>query len=361
MEMQGRSVLSQTYAWRTTASPAPRYPACQTTSGGESVLSRFRRARVSSSWPPAATRRSGMRCRPRSSRRRDVFGMTRGEAEQILRSEGYLFPGSSISKAFLRVLSPMLTPPSHLIPDESAVSRRDLGDDDGATLRLARAFLAYGVEPDYARRSTGKTALMLAPELACAGWDNAEDLIVLLIKCGADVHATCNHGRTPLVYAFRSLQMNKNRLDFPSYRSSGAFCVGVAFYLMCVSLAMTRRLLRANWSLYRDPEANFAAMQAGLLSQEEKFMTLHGHDLQGFEPGFCEITVEYLRVWEIDPLVLNFHYMTKVVTRIGLDREAVGEPEDGERAFAFADRSKQMTFLAQDCIRELCTAGSSKS
>ena len=33
-----------------------------------------------------------------------VFGMTRGEAEQILTSEGYLFPGSSISKAFLRVL-----------------------------------------------------------------------------------------------------------------------------------------------------------------------------------------------------------------------------------------------------------------
>ena len=87
-------------------------------------------------------------------------------------------------------------------------------------------------------------------------------------------------------------------------------------------------------------------------------MTLHGHDLQGFEPGFCEITVEYLRVWEIDPLVLNFHYMTKVVTRIGLDREAVGEPEGRERAFAFADRSKQMTFLAQDCMRELCAAGS---
>ena len=39
---------------------------------------------------------------------RDLFGMTRGEAEQILRSEGYLFPGSSISKAFLRLLSPIL-------------------------------------------------------------------------------------------------------------------------------------------------------------------------------------------------------------------------------------------------------------
>ena len=55
-------------------------------------------------------------------------------------------------------------------------------------------------------------------------------------------------------------------------------------------------------------------------------MARHGLDLQGFEPGFCEITVEYLRVWEIDPLVLNFHYMTKVVTRIGLDREAVASP-----------------------------------
>ncbi len=280
---------------------------------------------------------------------RDVFDMTRGEAEQILRSEGYLFPGSSISKAFLRVLSDKT-----VFPDGPAATRRDLRDDDGATLRLARAFLAYGVDPDYARRSTGKTALMLTPELACAGWEDAEALAVLLLSSGADVHATCNHGFTPLVYAFRSLQMNKNRLDFPSYRDSGAFCVGVTFYLMVVSLSMTRRSLRANWSLYRDPEANFAAMQAGLLSQEEKFMACHGHGLQ----GFCEITVEYLRVWEIDPLVLNFHYMTKVVTRIGLDREAVGEPEDGERALAFADRSKQMTFLAQDCVRELCAAGS---
>ena len=84
-------------------------------------------------------------------------------------------------------------------------------------------------------------------------------------------------------------------------------------------------------------------------------------EMQGRSRVLSEITMEYLGVWEIDPLVLNFHYMTKVVTRIGLDREAVGEPEDGERAFAFADRSKQMTFLAQDCIRELCTAGSSKS
>ena len=84
---------------------------------------------------------------------RRLFGMTRGEAEQILRSEGYLFPGSSISKAFLRVLSPKHTPPSDLIPDhESAFSRLDLIYDDGATLRLARAFLAYGVDPDYARK-----------------------------------------------------------------------------------------------------------------------------------------------------------------------------------------------------------------
>ena len=80
---------------------------------------------------------------------RSLFGMTRGEAEQILRSEGYLFPGSSISKAFLRVLSPKHTQPSDLIPDhESAFSRLDLIYDDGATLRLARAFLAYGVDPE---------------------------------------------------------------------------------------------------------------------------------------------------------------------------------------------------------------------
>ena len=71
IEMQARSVLSQTYAWRTTASPAPRFPACQTTCGGGSVLSRNRRLqRARSSWRPVATRRFGKRCGPRLSRRR---------------------------------------------------------------------------------------------------------------------------------------------------------------------------------------------------------------------------------------------------------------------------------------------------
>lgn len=54
--------------------------------------------------------------------------------------------------------------------------------------------------PDYARKLDGRTALMITPELASAGWDDAEALADLLIKSGADVHATCNHGCTPLAY-----------------------------------------------------------------------------------------------------------------------------------------------------------------
>ena len=38
-------MLSQTYAWRTTASPAPRFPACQAVGepeGGERVFANFK-------------------------------------------------------------------------------------------------------------------------------------------------------------------------------------------------------------------------------------------------------------------------------------------------------------------------------
>ena len=54
-------------------------------------------------------------------------------------------------------------------------------------MRLAQAFLAYGVDPDYARKLDGRTALMITPELASRGFKDAEALARLLIRCGADV------------------------------------------------------------------------------------------------------------------------------------------------------------------------------
>ena len=287
---------------------------------------------------------------------KSLFGMTRGEAEQILTSEGYLFPGSSISKAFLRVLSPKQTPPSHLIPDhESAVSRHDLIDDDGATLRLARAFLAYGVDPDYARKLDGRTALMITPELASRGFKDAEALARLLIRCGADVHAShkddLSVNCTPLVYAFRSLQINVPQLIYPTVRPSVHDCVGVTFCLLGASVEATSRSLRAHPRLYRDPGARFEVVQARILSQEENFMNRHGRR------RFCEFTAEFLRLCEITVdgslrhslVAANLHYMTKVLTKIGLDREAVGEPEGLERSFA--NQSKELMFITQDAVR----------
>ena len=56
----------------------------------------------------------------------------------------------------------------------------------------AKAFLACGVDPDYRSLvglADGRTALMLTPQLASEGFDDAEALALLLIKCGADVDA----------------------------------------------------------------------------------------------------------------------------------------------------------------------------
>ena len=290
-----------------------------------------------------------------------VFGMTRGEAEQILTSEGYLFPGSSISKAFLRVLSPKQTPPSHLIPGhESAVSRHDLIDDDGATLRLARAFLAYGVDPGYARRSTGKTALMLTPELACAGWEDAESLAVLLLRSGADVHATCNHDCTPLVYAFRSLQIFLPSC-YPSYHQSANICARLAALISAASVAATNRSLRAHRELYRDPETRFDAVQARILSQEKNFVSRYD-EFGGYE-AFCEITERYLAILTQDMMntgvdfdkllpMQHLHYMTRILTSIGLDREAVGVQLECR-----TDVLKETMFMIQDHMRKILQRG----
>ena len=142
----------------------------------------------------------------------------------------------------------------------------------------------------------------------CSGTDK---LASLLIRCGADVHATCNHGSTPLVYAFESLQINSGR---PGNDTNIPFAslVGLTFYLLAASVAAT--------SADRDPEARFAAIQARLLSQERNFMARHGHGLT----RFCEITEDLLIVFEYAPFLLNFHFMTKVLTTFGLDRKAVG-------------------------------------
>ena len=72
---------------------------------------------------------------------------------------------------------------------------------------------------------------------------------------------------------------------------------------------------------------------------------------------FCEFTAEFLRLCEITVdgslrhslVAANLHYMTKVLTKIGLDREAVGEPEGLERTFA--NQSKELMFITQDAVR----------
>ena len=70
-----------------------------------------------------------------------------------------------------------------------------------------------------------------------------------------------------------------------------------------------------------------------------------------------EFTAEFLRLCEITVdgslrhslVAANLHYMTKVLTKIGLDREAVGEPEGLERTFA--NQSKELMFITQDAVR----------
>ena len=61
---------------------------------------------------------------------------------------------------------------------------------------------------------------------------------------------------------------------------------------------------------------------------------------------------------EGNALMLELHCLVKVLTEIGLDRKAVGEPEGHERAFAKLGGGhggialKQAMFMVQDHIRE---------
>ena len=82
---------------------------------------------------------------------------------------------------------------------------------------------------------------------------------------------------------------------------------------------------------------------------------------------FCEITERYLAIIgsalmstyipgegldfkNLFP-VLHLHYMTKILTSIGLDREAVGEPE------CRTDVLKETMFMTQDTIRKMLQKG----
>ena len=93
------------------------------------------------------------------------------------------------------------------------------------------------------------------------------------------------------------------------------------------------------------------------LSQEQKMWSPHA---RGY-CSFCSVTGRYLSI-ELGPegnaLMLELHCLMKVLTRIGLDRKAVGEPEGHERAFAKLGGGhggialKQAMFMVQDHIRE---------
>ena len=261
----------------------------------------------------------------------------------------------------------------------------------GEPLMVAKAFLAYGVDPNYARRADGKTALHLTPELASQGFDEAEGLALLLIECGADVHATCHRGCTPLVYAFSSLQLlamllapRANGVGTPFFRMmvqrsfareesedrrAATFCAYVAAVIMEESMAaQCRSLRRAHPRLYRDFDSRFDLVQAWIQSQENTFMSGRGYKRReerlvnrGYTESFCDITGRYLRLMstgvpEFDALMIQLHCWMKVLTQVGLKREAVGEPEGGERALT--DSSfKRIMFLAQDSIREIVQKG----
>ena len=93
------------------------------------------------------------------------------------------------------------------------------------------------------------------------------------------------------------------------------------------------------------------------LSQEQKMWSPHA---RGY-CSFCSVTGRYLSI-ELGPegnaLTLELHCRMKVLTRIGLDRKAVGEPEGHERTFAKQGGGyggialKQAMVMVQDHIRE---------
>ena len=58
---------------------------------------------------------------------------------------------------------------------------------------------------------------------------------------------------------------------------------------------------------------------------------------RGYTESFCDITGRYLRLMstgvpEFDALMIQLHCWMKVLTQVGLKREAVGVPEGGEMA-----------------------------
>ena len=84
-------------------------------------------------------------------------------------------------------------------------------------------------------------------------------------------------------------------------------------------------------------------------------------DLRVEDDGVARASGRYLRLMstgipEFDALMIQLHCWMKVLTQVGLKREAVGEPEGGERALT--DSSfKRIMFLAQDSIREIVQKG----
>ena len=112
-------------------------------------------------------------------------------------------------------------------------------------------------------------------------------------------------------------------------------------------------------------ESRFNAVQARILSQEKSFVS-HYDWSEGWYGGyeaFYEITEQYLGILTGDVMntgvgfdklvpMLHLHYLTKILTSIGLDREAVGVQLECR-----ADVLKKMMFMIQDHVRKLLQKG----
>ena len=131
--------------------------------------------------------------------------------------------------------------------------------------------------------------------------------------------------------------------------------------ISAASVAATNRSLRAHRELYRDPETRFDAVQAQLLSQEKEFVSRY--DWYGGHETFCEITERYLAILTQDMMntgvdfdkllpMQHLHYMTRILTSIGLDREAVGVQLECR-----TDVLKETMFMIQDHMRKILQRG----
>ena len=111
------------------------------------------------------------------------------------------------------------------------------------------------------------------------------------------------------------------------------------------TVAINCNLVVAKWQSLCDPRTPTGRGIDRLQTRIEPNIEMH------------EFTAEFLRLCEITVdgslrhslVAANLHYMTKVLTKIGLDREAVGEPEGLERTFA--NQSKELMFITQDAVR----------